>query len=209
MISLDIQLNPRQVADINRRCDGIISPTQRDAAIKRAAKRAADAAKTETKRQLTSLYTLPSGMVGATISSRMNQGAGATMKISAGVNPLPDFKGVSPKAPVKKPVGVAVSVKQGSGGSLPQSFTAQMPSGHIGVFTRTPGKKMRRAMRQNATYAQQAVKSHGRDAIKEQYGPATSGMFKANPDVNDPVVEKAMETFEKRVEHEIGRILNK
>ena len=216
MIQLSAELNPRQVADINKRCDGIISPAKRDAAIKRAAKRAADAAKTETKRQLTALYTVPSGEVAQTISTRMNKGAGAVMKISAGVNSLPVFKGVKPKAPVKKPVGVAVAVKQSGGSMLKGAFTAQMASGHIGVFERTKGKmknpyqrkgKSGGGKRQNATYRGQPVRSHGRDAIKEDFGPATSGMFKANPDVHEPVVKKAGETFSKRAEYEISRLL--
>lgn len=200
MIDLTVQLDPRQMADINKRCDGMISTAKRDAAIKRAAKRAADVAKTETKRQLTALYTLPAGKIASTISSRANVGAGATMKISSGVHSLPDFKGVKPKAPPaplppletgqkrkkRRVQTVFAIVKKGGGGELKRAFPAKMKTGHIGIFER---------------------KGKSRNPIGEKFGPATTGMVKANPDVNEPVLKTAMESFSKRAEHEISRIL--
>ena len=62
---------------------------------KRAAKRAADAAKTVTKRGLAEQYTLPSKMIGDTIFSKY-VGAGASMVIHGYTNRLVDFKGTRP-----------------------------------------------------------------------------------------------------------------
>ena len=44
--------------------------------------------------------------------------------------------------------------------------------------------------------------------VKELYGPATPQMMYSNEDVMDEVEEKMVETYEKRIDHEIMRILN-
>jgi len=44
--------------------------------------------------------------------------------------------------------------------------------------------------------------------VRELYGPATPQMMYSNEDVMDEVEEKMTETYEKRIDHEIMRILN-
>lgn len=61
--------------------------------------------------------------------------------------------------------GNGVSYKIGSiRKSLPNAFRARMPSGHIGVFERTPGKFMRSNPR--------------RQAIHEKFGPSLPHVFR-------------------------------
>lgn len=44
--------------------------------------------------------------------------------------------------------------------------------------------------------------------IRELYGPATPQMMYANEDVMDAIEDKMVETYEKRIDHEILRVLN-
>ena len=44
--------------------------------------------------------------------------------------------------------------------------------------------------------------------VRELYGPATPQMMYSNEDVMDKVEEKMVETYEKRIDHEIMRVLN-
>jgi hypothetical protein len=63
-----------------------------------------------------------------------------------------------------------------------------MKSGHIGVYERDTEKAL---------------------PISQLPGPSTTGMFKANEDINSAVQDKIFETFEPRVEHELEYILSK
>ena len=44
--------------------------------------------------------------------------------------------------------------------------------------------------------------------VKQLYGPATTQMMYSNEAVGDKITEKVTETFEKRIDHEITRVLN-
>jgi len=70
------------------------------------------------------------------------------------------------------------------------SFIARMSSGHYGMFERTGG-----------------FTSNGGHAIREIMGSSYSQML-ANTDVQDDITAKAAETFDKRMDAEINRILN-
>jgi hypothetical protein len=100
--------------------------------------------------------------------------------------PLIKFQ-VSPKEPQRQTVSVAV-LRAAGGERLKHAFIAKMKSGHIGVFERaTPDVR--------------------RLPIKELYGPSPAGMLN-NYEVQAEIEKTAQETIDKRVEHEITRILN-
>ena len=187
MIELQVDFDKRKYADIMRKCSWLADSKTIEKAVSRAAKRAADAGKAETKRQLAAEYTLPSTEIGQTISTGGSE-IGAWMRLLSGPIPLPKFKGVTPKGvmpPEKGPV--KAQVKKSGGAELKMAFVAKMKTGHIGVFERKGEKRL---------------------PIKELFGPSTTSMFKANEKVHTAVQEKIKETLDKRIEHEFGRILN-
>ena len=70
------------------------------------------------------------------------------------------------------------------------AFTAQMKSGHIGIFERTGG-----------------ASSSGADAIREIMGLSVPQML-GHQDVAEKLSKSASEKFEERMEHEITRLLS-
>lgn len=82
---------------------------------------------------------------------------------------------------------VVTQVKRsGAGEALNCAFDAQMGS-HRGIYER---------------------KGPSRFPVTELYGPATPQMMYSNEAVTDEIEDKMAETYEKRIDHEILRILN-
>lgn len=82
---------------------------------------------------------------------------------------------------------VVTQVKRsGTAEALDQAFSAQM-GGHRGIYERLGVKRF---------------------PVRELYGPATPQMMYANEDVLDEIENKMAETYEKRIDHEILRVLN-
>ena len=82
---------------------------------------------------------------------------------------------------------VATRVKRNSTQqTLEHAFRAQMGA-HTGVYERI---------------------GLDRFPVRELFGPATPQMMYSNEDVMDAVEEKMTETYEKRIDHEIMRVLN-
>lgn len=82
---------------------------------------------------------------------------------------------------------VVTQVKRsGSAETLNRAFSAQM-GGHRGVYERT---------------------GPSRFPVKELYGPATPQMMYSNETVTDEIERKVADTYEKRIDHEILRLLN-
>jgi hypothetical protein len=100
--------------------------------------------------------------------------------------PLMKFK-VSPKEPQRQIVTVAV-LRETGGERLKHAFIAKMQSGHVGVFERSTPETWRLP-------------------IQELYGPSAAGMLN-NYEVQEEIEKAAKETIDKRIEHEITRILN-
>ena len=76
--------------------------------------------------------------------------------------------------------------RSGSAETLNRAFSAQM-GGHRGIYERT---------------------GPSRFPVKELYGPATPQMMYSNEAVTDEIEAKMAETYEKRLDHEILRLLN-
>ena len=82
---------------------------------------------------------------------------------------------------------VVTQVKRsGAAATLDRAFTAQM-GGHRGVYERVGVKRF---------------------PVEELYGPATPQMMYSNEEVTDEIEAKMVETYEKRIDHEILRLLN-
>ncbi len=82
--------------------------------------------------------------------------------------------------------GVLANVEKGSSFRLKEAYIANLGKYSVGVFERETKK---------------------RESSKEVYGPSTSHMMD-NENVISKVEKAAQETIDKRVEHEITRILN-
>lgn len=76
--------------------------------------------------------------------------------------------------------------RSGSAATLDRAFSAQM-GGHRGVYERI---------------------GPSRFPVKELYGPATPQMMYSNEEVTDEIERKVADTYEKRIDHEILRLLN-
>ncbi len=105
--------------------------------------------------------------------------AGATI-------PLIKFQ-VNPKEPQKQTVTVAV-LRETGGERLKHAFVAKMKNEHVGVFER-------------------ATPETPRLPINEKYGPSPAGMIGNIENLNE-IESTAQGTINKRIEHEITRILN-
>ena len=82
---------------------------------------------------------------------------------------------------------VVTQVKRsGAAATLDRAFTAQMGE-HRGVYERVGAKRF---------------------PVEELYGPATPQMMYSNEEVTDEIEAKMVETYEKRIDHEILRLLN-
>lgn len=82
---------------------------------------------------------------------------------------------------------VVTQVKRSSAAAtLDHAFAAQM-GGHMGIYERLTGQRF---------------------PVRELYGPAAPQMVYSNEEVTDAFDEKAAETYQNRIEHEILRIMN-
>lgn len=180
-----IEFTAEQIEKAERMLEHI--PGAAPKAMARALNRAAESAKTEAGRKVRESYYVKSSDVSSTIKIyKASETDLNALVISRGnLMPLMKFR-VTPRKPTpnrKKPI--VARVKRGSGGPIKHAFVARMNSGHIGVFTRA-GKQ--------------------RIPINENYGPSIPEMLNSES-VSAWVEQKATETLDKRLDHEISRIL--
>ena len=176
---------------IVQRLEGLADRMTIRKAINLAAKRAAQTGVTMTKRGIAADYTIKQGDIANRVSvyqigSALGMMIG--MKISDTARPLSAFS-FTPKKPNQKPP--TVEVKKGEKTTLTKgAFVAPVKAGekqHVGIFERIGESRL---------------------PIRQLPGPSVTGMFKANEEVHNKVWDAMFETFEKRVEHELERLLN-
>lgn len=189
-------------------------PNGFEKALRSAASRTASAVRTESTKAIRERYDITAENIRAkkNVSVKVTSssaGTVATVKFKGTKIPLYRYNGTSPVNPtvdtskttyvyingVKKPVhpSVAASAHQLKGTAPKKfqgAFVAEMKSGHIGIFERTGG-----------------VTANGNDEIKEIQGSSVPQML-GNKQVQENVVKTAVSTFDKRLDHEITRILN-
>jgi hypothetical protein len=187
MIDLSVQFDDKKYKDTIAKC--MVFGKDINKAINRAAKRAADSGKAETKRQMSSGYTLPSTEIGETIDTK-TLNFGAEMRLASGVQDILAFKGVKPKTQMPPAKGrVLVEIKKGD--------TFEIDRGFVGVLS----KKQKRI----GLYQRDENKSN---VFRRYHGPTTVGMFKANEAVHNAVLKKIMQTLDARIVHELERLLS-
>lgn len=159
-------------------------PGKAKVAVYRAAKRASSAGRTEAKRYTTRVYNIKAGTFTKNTKTYIKvfgDGAGATKVLIRYSGQLLDLLEFKPK--VSKTNGVRYSTKRGSQYHLRHAFDVGAYGGSIYERVGKP-----------------------RFPIRKKLGPSTPHMLK-DEDVADPLGKKIMETFNKRLAHEIDRIL--
>lgn len=180
-----IELTAEQIEKAERALENI--PDGVPKVIVRAINRAAESARTEASRKVREKYYVKHSDVISTIKIYKASPAdySATIISKGHVLALPKFR-VTPREPEpKRKKSIIVRVKRGGGGPLPGAFVAQMKSGHVGVFKRVGKPRL---------------------PIEQKYGPSVPQML-GSPSVSQWIEEKAQETLEKRLDHEINRLL--
>lgn len=149
--------------------------------------RAGKAGQTYAKRAVTKEYTISQGTF-MRYTRNINHFNGKT---SSDLSVVFGFQGstiplIQFSSQVSK-TGVIVNVRKDTGPQpLDRAFFTHVNS-HLGIYERITMKRL---------------------PIQEFYGPATPQMMYSNEEVMDKIDDKVAETFEKRIEHEITRVLN-
>ena len=150
--------------------------------------RAAAAGKTEAKKPVAQMYNITTSqfLQYTRNINNIQRSSGSGVSVNFGfagyVIPLMQFS-----TTVSSNGLVSTQVKRGvARETLNHAFQATM-GGHTGIYERI---------------------GPDRFPVKELYGPATPQMIYTNEEVMDAVEEKMADTYEKRIDHEILRVLN-
>ena len=195
MTSIDIEVNQAQLKALEQKLGNLKSKAPK--VLARAINRAAQKAKTETKREVAAKYFISQGDVLKTVTlTKASPGKlSAELKSKGGPIALSKFK-VSPNRGVRRtkrggysPAVYKAGVEKAGGvkplSGNPKAFIAGFSSGHSGVME---GKGSRRL------------------PLKQLYGPAVPSMIK-NEEVISTIQDAAAETLEKRIDAEVNNIL--
>ena len=179
-----ITITAEQIERVNLILSGV--PGGIEKALSGTIRRANNTVRSETLKGITTVYAITRQNVRAetTIKVRTQSNDGGivgTVLFAGHKIPLYRFN-VSPTIPIQR-----ATVLAGNGRTpFQDAFIARMQSGHTGMFERDGSKRL---------------------PISEFMGPSTAQMA-GNSIVLADVEEKAQEVINKRVEHEITRILN-
>lgn len=167
------------------------------------------AARAEAVRAVTKEYVIRAGEVRKVMVIKK---AGMSMlmgAVSAVGSPIALSKfDVSPKRPGGKKKKILTARVKKTGGRKPikKAFIATTASGHTGVFVRAKGVFMKnngpRSWKNNPSKMTKGV-----EAIQQLHGPSIPQMLGADS-VSKQIEARASDMLEKRLDHEIGRILS-
>ncbi len=172
--------------------------------LKPALSRGLSAGKTVFNKQIKSVYNITTAVisehskVGYNQVKRVDDGLIGEIEFAGTVIPLYKFR-VSPKTPTYGKKKVNVSVKKGNTGVSRKGFIAKMQSEHLGVFHRINKYSSKQRNQINQTKYNQM--------IKERYGPSVPRMAE-NTVVIQSVEDRVSEVINKRINHEIERLIN-
>lgn len=183
-----IQITNEQIERVNLILSSV--PKGAEKAITSVIRRANNTVRTEAVKGITSVYAISRQNVRAETTINVR-----TQKVDGGVVGTVSFAGykiplyrfnVSPTLPVQHATVSAAVLNESGRTPFAEAFIAKMKSGHTGMFERDGTARL---------------------PITEFMGPSTAQMA-ANSVVLEAVEDKAQEVINKRVEHEITRILN-
>ncbi len=183
-------------------------PGGAEKALSRVIDRARSTVRTTALKGITNVYAITQKDVRAETNINMhtrkeNSGIVGEVWFSGAAIPLYRFN-VTPKTPTPRTSEhVRAGVLKGRQTLLKNAFVALMTSGHYGVFERVSGKYMEARGGKKNKHTQ----AIGNGIYDQFYGPSTAQMA-ANSVVLSEVEDAAMDTINKRLEHEISRLLN-
>ena len=184
---MKIELDPKHSLD---KAEGFIKAFGHagKAGTARALNRAAQGVKTDAARETRKEYKIKARDIRDSLRiSRATPNKLQAMALGSG-NRIPLVKfGARPAQPGGRRPAKGISVHVKSRKVLKGSFVARTGSGHVGVFTR---------------------KGKASLPIEQKFGPAVPEMI-GNPDVLERMTQGAKERFEKNLDHEINRSLEK
>ncbi|WP_322199427.1 phage tail protein [Acutalibacter intestini] len=183
-----IEITNKQIERVNLILSAV--PGGAEKALSSVIKRATSTVKTKSTKAVSEVYAISQKDIRAesniTVKTQMaDGGVVGTVRYAGHAIPLYRFN-VSPKRPAYHEQVTAAVKRNSTPTALIHAFTAQMKSGHIGIFERDTRPRL---------------------PVSEKYGPSVPGMA-GNLEIVEQVEEAAQETIEKRLEHEIERILN-
>ena len=183
-----IQITSEQIERVNLILSGIPGGAQK--AFSSVIRRANSTVKAETVRQITGTYAISAQHVraGGNIRAQVQKadsGVVGTVTFAGYKLPLYRFN-VTPTLPIQRAEVKAAVMRRNGQTPFAHAFIARMKSGHTGMFERKTGRSL---------------------PITEFMAQSTAQMA-GNEEVLEAVSEKAQETVNKRIEHEITRILN-
>lgn len=149
--------------------------------------RAVTTVKTRSSREVRKTYKIKHSDLTSSQNIKVSKAGPSSLEASVafGGNLIPLVKfDVTPKQPKRQTVSATVYTS-GAKQSLVHAYVANLKYG-VGVFER---------------------KNKSRDSSRELYGPAAAVMVE-NDTVMENIQTAALETIDKRIEHEISRILN-
>ena len=168
-------------------------------AIAAALNRTIEGVKTDATKMITTTYDIKAGDVRPIIKAHRASASTllASARASGGVIPLKKFRVLSSKPGT----ALRVSVKKSGGKAIKGAFEATMKEVGFGKNRRAaePGEEHVGIFRR---------KGKARTPIKELYGPSVAQMM-GEVGVIEYVSIGAADRFEKRLDHEIGRLLSK
>jgi len=181
-----IEITSEQIDRIHLLLGGIKNAPQK--AIYNVLNRAVSTVKTTSSKEVRKTYKIKHSDLTGNQNVRITKAGPSHLEaaISFAGNLIPLMKfNVTPKQPQHKLVSASV-LSRGGKSKLIHAYVANLGKYGVGVFER---------------------ETSARDSSKQLYGPSTAHMVE-NGDVLNRVQAAAMDTIDKRVEHEISRILN-
>lgn len=207
-MAISVEIDEKQFEAVKDKLKKL-SPAQQEKVMVRALKRAGTTAKTEASKALRNRYTVKAAAIKEDMTLKF-QKTSAALEIKGYHRDLSDFKitpPFTPPTPGESTTGKAspkVTVLKGQGGAIRDSFWTQV-GGHKGVFRQ--GSKTKEAVFRFPSGSGTTNPDRKKMLpIGEQIGPATAQM--ANTVETDTDISgKVLDTLNKRIDHEINRIL--
>lgn len=181
-----IEITESQIERVHAILSGI--PNGANKALFNTINRALSTVRSTSGKLIRETYNIKSSDIKSNQNMRMKratlQNVEGSVSFAGTVIPLIKF-GVNPKEPARKTVTISVLRSEGSK-RLQSAYVANLGRYGVGVFERLTSK---------------------RESSQQLYGPSVAHMME-NEDVLSRAEAAAQETINKRVEHEISRILN-
>jgi hypothetical protein len=181
-----IEISDETIERVEQLLAGVSKGAER--ALSNAMNRGLSRIKTVSSKKVREVYTVQSSAINESNNTRIQKASTGSLvgyiHFSGYKIPLYKFK-VTPKEPGTRKKVVA-AVKKGGGTPFEHAFIAQMGTDHIGVFERKTNKRF---------------------PIEEKMGLAMAQMV-GNQNIVAEIEKEAQKTVDKRIEHEIDRLLN-